>query len=370
MKITFILANADLSGGVRIIAEHARLLHARGHQIRVVSCRPARAKASTILKGLIRGKPVKNPLGHQGRSHFDGLGLDWSVLAPGKTITAADVPDGDLIVATWWKTAEWMSTMPESKGIKVSFLQGYEMQSRQIDRINAVWRLPVRKIVVSNWLQTIARERFNDPTAILVPNGTDTDHFQYRERGPSGRCVIGSMATSLSERNCKRFRLAVATVETLRKRGVDCEFMGFGSSKSRSGDLPAGSRFETRPPQSRIPEIYASCDCWLFTSEYEGYGLPVLEAMACGTPVVATPAGAAPELLASGGGTLVNSDDPDQIADAVEGILNLDAASWSAMSRTARATADQHSWNKVGSRMEAALQTILCSRESSESSHA
>ena len=140
---------------------------------------------------------------------------------------------------------------------------------------------------------------------------------------------------------------------------MDCVFAGFGSDVSKAPWMPRGSRFEVAPPQTRIAEIYASCDCWLFTSDKEGYGLPILEAMACGTPVVATPAGAAPELLASGGGILVDSDDPGALADAVERVLSMDEASWRAMSRAARAEAEKHSWDVIGDRMEAALKQIL-----------
>lgn len=123
--------------------------------------------------------------------------------------------------------------------------------------------------------------------------------------------------------------------------------------------MPPGSRFEVAPAQDRIAQIYGSCDCWLFTSDKEGYGLPILEAMACGTPVVATPAGAARELLASEGGKLVDSDDPEVLADAVEEILNLDEASWRAMSRAARAEAEKHSWDRIGMKMEDALHRVI-----------
>jgi glycosyltransferase involved in cell wall biosynthesis len=179
------------------------------------------------------------------------------------------------------------------------------------------------------------------------------------DRGPTGRIVVGSVATRLSKKSAKRFWLTVETINCLRRRGIACEFAGFGASEVPEDGLPPGSRFEVRPSQSQIAEIYASCDCWLFTSEREGYGLPILEAMACGTPVVATPAGAAPELLASGGGTLVDSDDPEAIADAVEAILNLDEASWRAMSRAARSEAEKHSWDLIGDKMESALLQIL-----------
>ena len=68
--------------------------------------------------------------------------------------------------------------------------------------------------------------------------------------------------------------------------------------------LPRDTEFHLRPPQDRIRDIYSKCDAWLFGSRSEGFGLPILEAMACRTPVIGTPAGAAPELLGDGRGIL------------------------------------------------------------------
>ncbi|MGC8714943.1 MAG: glycosyltransferase [Leptodesmis sp.] len=51
-------------------------------------------------------------------------------------------------------------------------------------------------------------------------------------------------------------------------------------------------------------DYYSACDAWLFPSRYEAVGLPILEAMACRTPVIGTPAGIAPEMLSDGAGIL------------------------------------------------------------------
>jgi glycosyltransferase involved in cell wall biosynthesis len=46
--------------------------------------------------------------------------------------------------------------------------------------------------------------------------------------------------------------------------------------------------------------VYADCDVWLFASFSEGFGLPIIEAMACRCPVVATRAGCAPDVIKEG----------------------------------------------------------------------
>jgi glycosyltransferase involved in cell wall biosynthesis len=357
MKITFVLGTANLTGGVRIVAEHARMLHANGHDVTVVCKRPVLPGRLTRVWRKLRGQRIKRTTT---ASHLDAAAYPVVMVGRPGPIVAADVPDADLVIATWWETAEWVAGFPREKGVKVNFLQHYEVHPwLPADRVKAVWRLPMRKIVVSEWLAGIAREEFGDPTAILVPNGLDLEVFRYVDRGPSGRRIIGGMYAGVGKESFKRFWLAVETVRTLLSRDAACRFVGFGARAAGPGELPEGSEFEIAPPQKRIAEIYASCDCWLFTSDKEGYGLPLLEAMASGTPVVATPAGAAPELLASGGGRLVDSDDPEVLADAVEEILGLDEASWRAMSRAARAEAEKHSWTAVGDRMEAALKKVL-----------
>ena len=69
-------------------------------------------------------------------------------------------------------------------------------------------------------------------------------------------------------------------------------------------------------PQLRA--LYAGASAFLFPSLYEGFGLPAVEAMACGTPVVACRAGALPEVMQlTGGGLLVEKDDPAALAKGI-----------------------------------------------------
>ena len=82
-----------------------------------------------------------------------------------------------------------------------------------------------------------------------------------------------------------------------------------------------------RTEQSAIPGVYAACDLWLFASRMEGYGLPLLEAAACGTPLVATP-----ELIAAGAGVLVEAESPTAMAEGIERILGMPAEGWAGLS--------------------------------------
>lgn len=73
--------------------------------------------------------------------------------------------------------------------------------------------------------------------------------------------------------------------------------------------------------EEKLPALYNGAEVFVFPSLYEGFGIPLLEAMACGTPVVTSKITSLPE-IAAGAGLLVNPENPEDIAEAIEKILN------------------------------------------------
>jgi glycosyltransferase involved in cell wall biosynthesis len=71
-------------------------------------------------------------------------------------------------------------------------------------------------------------------------------------------------------------------------------------------------------PDEELAALYRGARCLAYPSLYEGFGIPVLEAMACGCPVV-TSAGGACEEVAGGAAVLVDPLDVDAIAAGIEG---------------------------------------------------
>jgi glycosyltransferase involved in cell wall biosynthesis len=75
--------------------------------------------------------------------------------------------------------------------------------------------------------------------------------------------------------------------------------------------------------------------------------------------VIGTPAGAAPELLAHGGGTLVPAEDPEAMAQALVRLVLLSDRRWREISENAYRTATSYTWDDATDRMESTLEQIL-----------
>ncbi|HYM49780.1 MAG TPA: glycosyltransferase family 1 protein [Candidatus Limnocylindrales bacterium] len=76
-------------------------------------------------------------------------------------------------------------------------------------------------------------------------------------------------------------------------------------------------------PRESLPALYAGAAVFVYPSRYEGFGLPVLEAMACGAPVIVSGADALRELVADAG-VVVSSPEVEALTQAVERVLRFD----------------------------------------------
>jgi D-inositol-3-phosphate glycosyltransferase len=112
-------------------------------------------------------------------------------------------------------------------------------------------------------------------------------------------------------------------------------------------------RFAGRIDQDRLPPYYSAADVLVVPSLYESFGLVGLEALACGTPVVATPVGAMESILQQGRtGQVVTQSAPRLLADAIEAFLP-DKARKTASAADIRASVTQFSWSKVAAALVA-----------------
>lgn len=358
MRITIVLPVSDLSGGNRVVSIYAERLGKRGHTVTVVS-RPQRIPTRIEqLKAVLKRRPFPRRVAF-GQSHIDRVaGITYKRIDSVRPIVADDLPDADVVIATWWETAEWVNALPKSKGAKVFFVQHFEVHPPQpVARVEAVWRLPMQKIVIAQWLGTLAAQRFGDPTSILVPNAVDAEQFFAPPRGKQPIPTVGMMYAQTPFKGCAH---SIKAVNLARKKVDNLRMIAFGNQAATMQlSLPLNTDYFIRPAQDKIRDIYAKADVWLVGSRSEGFGLPILEAMACRTPVIGTPTGAAPELLTPGGGQLVPMDSIQAMADAIVRIVTQPEPAWKTMSDIAYATATKYTWDDATQAFEIALEQVI-----------
>jgi glycosyltransferase involved in cell wall biosynthesis len=267
VRITFLAPHVRIAGGVRAILAYADRLAARGHDATVVV--PAGNRVRAAWRNL------------------RGVGPDWVPGFRGRirwvaTFEPEALPESDVVVATAWQSAGAAAAASSSRGAKFYFVQHYEsLYHGAPDVVDATYRLPLRKIVISTWLRDVMRDRFGSAAEVLV---TPVDLELFR---PTPTDVSTSRPRVLMlhhEYAWKGVADGLEAVARVRRRVPTLRLVGLGVKPPR-GPAPY-DEFHTNPPQARLAAVYSSCEVFLCPSWDEGLGMPPMEAMACGAALV------------------------------------------------------------------------------------
>lgn len=110
-------------------------------------------------------------------------------------------------------------------------------------------------------------------------------------------------------------------------------------------------------PDDDLPALLSACDAFVFPSLYEGFGLPPLEAMACGAPVVCSNTSSLPE-VAGAAALLINPRDVREIANAIERVVT-DRALRDELRAKGIAQAQKFSWERAARETLAVYQRVM-----------
>jgi glycosyltransferase involved in cell wall biosynthesis len=353
MRITFLLPPVNLTGGLRVVAIYAKALSSRGHKIVLVSPPPPVASVRTKIKSLLAGRRWPRPT--PTASPFNGLGLDHRILERWRPIVDSDLPDADVVIATWWETAEWANRLSKQKGAKVYFVQGHEVYDfLPIARCRATYKMPLRKIVISRWLAEIMSSEYGETAFDLVHNGIDSSRFHATPRGKQPVPTLGFLYHRTS---VKGVDIALKVIASLYIKFPNLRVLSFGAQIPEDEPL-----FDTRiefhhlPTPEELRQLYATCDVWLTASRSEGFNLTAMEAMACRTPVVSTRTGWPAESIESGqNGVLTEVDDQIALEAGTAWLLTLPDTGWRKVSELSHASVRDCSWENATERFESAL---------------
>ncbi len=274
MNVCFLLESTELSGGVRVVFDQARLLTQRGHTV------------------IIRARFGNHHWYHHAIAvdYVDDLALPFPVNT---------VPD--VVIATFWTTAQ-AATKLDCPHV-FHFCQGYEGDLPEYtnirEQIEQAYRLPIPKLTVGDWLTTRLQHIYGTShfTVHTIGQIVDTTlfnppYFAYNHllrklfRRPAKILLIG-----LFESNVKGIPDALDAIRILRQKNLRLHVTRISNrplSEKEKNITPIDCYLSKLSPQA-MADLYRTHDLLIAPSHAaEGFGLPFAEALASGIPCVAT----------------------------------------------------------------------------------
>lgn len=253
------------------------------------------------------------------------------------------------------------------RGVRTVLLS-HERLDRWIEaRVPRLWRAGVGHVLkpaVRGWNKGLAnrfdtvvvtsayaeREFAGLPVPLRrIPLGVDLDTFQPRV---SATPAVARLVYAGRLSHEKNPRAVVGAVRVLRAQGVPVRLDVYGDGPEHTAlrKLARGLPVEFHghvSDRGALARALSTADVAFAPSVAETFGLSILEAMACGTPVVTSVTGGAPELLAPGAGVAVEAT-PSGLAEGVRSVLSWPRA-W--RRAAARARAEEFPWSSTISAM-------------------
>jgi glycosyltransferase involved in cell wall biosynthesis len=157
---------------------------------------------------------------------------------------------------------------------------------------------------------------------------------KYKQQNSDGTklAVVGLSAHGIDKFRCLAEKLGI---------GNDVAFAGFVTEEDLIG-------------------LYNAAELLIYPSLYEGFGLPVLEAMVCATPVITSPCGSIPE-IAGDAALMVDPHDADAIATAIQSVLT-DKALYDRLVEKGRLRAGLFSWQLAAEKTFALYQEMMATK--------
>jgi len=202
----------------------------------------------------------------------------------------------------------------------------------------------------------------------VIPLGVDRNVYRPLDRAtcrkelglPSKRKIVLNVALEHWRKNIPGLLRATAV---LKRTYPDILLIRVGKAHNntleliKSLDLTDNIRYVTVKKEEDLVLFYNAADVFAFPSFYEGFGLPVLEAMACGTPVVATNRTSVPEVVGEAG-ILINPEDISELAKEIKHILT-DKPLAETLSARGLARSSEFTWEKTADATASVYRNLL-----------
>jgi glycosyltransferase involved in cell wall biosynthesis len=188
--------------------------------------------------------------------------------------------------------------------------------------------------------------------AEVVYGGVDARFNPEVEPAARERPYVLCVASHTARKNLKAL---VPAAQALARDGIDLLVAGGHRPQFAAESGLTGLGLLGHVPDDELPGLYAGAEAFVLPSLYEGFGLPVLEAMASGTPVVAANTTALPDTC--GGAARLTEPEPHAIREALTQLL-ADGAERARLSKLGLEHARRFTWERTASEVDAIVRTL------------
>ncbi len=198
-----------------------------------------------------------------------------------------------------------------------------------------------------------------DEQVKVIYCGVDQGVYRPIKHEPNGKVKIGYFGGFDGRKNAE---LVVKSFAQLSKKRSDIELHMVGSGRNteifRSMNIP-NTYFQSPLPDSKMVEFINSLDIFVYPTLAEGFGLPIVEAMACGVPVIASNVTTMPEVVGKYG--ILTYPDVEHTSEAIEKLVD-DEKLRKRYAELSLERASQLSWKNAGLMAQKVL-SDLCKKE-------
>ncbi|MCB1888093.1 MAG: glycosyltransferase family 4 protein [Rhodocyclaceae bacterium] len=246
-----------------------------------------------------------------------------------------------------WRRRQWV-VIHDAATFAVPEAYSWKFRAWYRVMIPRLFRRAAGVATVSEFSRGELRRRFGDRSDVVVlPEGADHIGRVEADAGVLDRHGLRGRPYVLAVSSLSPHKNFAAVVEAVRRLGtVDFDVVVAGGQNPRvfgGGEaLPDFVRYVGYVSDGELAALYQNARCFIFPSRYEGFGLPPVEAMASGCPVLAARAASMPEVCGDAA-LYFDPGSPDELADGIRRVM-ADEALRTRLVDAARARAGQLSW--------------------------
>ncbi|HUR28638.1 MAG TPA: glycosyltransferase family 4 protein [Planctomycetota bacterium] len=384
MRIALVhMRHARVGGTERILNELSRRLAERGHDVTIV-CRSHAEASHPSQRFVVLRRPVigsawrmwafaQDVERHVASASYDlvfGLGKTWThdVWRASGGSQSAWIEQSARFRGGSWRDAPWLHSWKNRLGLAI---ERRGLAPGKVRKIVTNSRL-VRDDLARRY--AIRADQFE-----VIPNGVDLERFRplpHAER-EAWRCALGAADSDIAflflgkgfarkglERGLRAFQLLAAREPRARLWVVGRD-SGASWYEALSRELGLAERVRFLGERNDPERCFAACDAHFLPTWYDSFAFTVLEALACGVPVITTAGAGAAELLDQGvHGEVTPADaSPEILADALHAWC--DGERRAAAAGPARARAELHGFEATMTRMIGVLEAVASERATS-----